>query len=115
MFTVVYFKYENGDKPVEAFLDSLEAKMRAKVISMMELLAEKGTELRKPYTEPIGDGIFELRVKLGSNITRCLFFFYNEGRIVITNGFVKKTQKTPQSEIVTAMKRRADFLRRQNK
>ncbi|WP_330654958.1 type II toxin-antitoxin system RelE/ParE family toxin [Anaerotignum sp. MSJ-24] len=39
----------------------------------------------------------------------CIFFYY-EGRIILTNGFVKKIQKTPQNEIALAKKYRRDFL-----
>ena len=72
----------------------------------------EGTELREPYSAPLGDGIFELRCKLGSNITRALYFFYIGKHIVVINGFVKKTQKTPPAEIKLAKDRRKDWLRR---
>ena len=87
--------------------------MRAKVGAMMQLLAEKGNELRKPYTEHLDDGIFELRTIQGNNISRTLFFFYVGHRIIITNGFIKKTQKTPPKEISLAKARRKDFYRRE--
>ncbi|MBS6104821.1 type II toxin-antitoxin system RelE/ParE family toxin [uncultured Megasphaera sp.] len=45
-------------------------------------------------------------------ITRALFFFYVGGKIVVTNGFTKKTQKTPPKEISLAQKRRTDYIRR---
>ena len=61
------------------------------------------------------DGIFELRCKLGSNITRALYFFYVGKRIVVTNGFVKKTQKTPPGEIKLAKDRRKDWIERQER
>ena len=61
------------------------------------------------------DGIFELRCKLGSNITRALYFFYVGKRIVVTNGFVKKTQKTPPGEIKIAKDRRKDWIERQER
>ena len=61
------------------------------------------------------DGIFELRCKLGSNITRALYFFYVGQRIVVTNGFVKKTQKTPPGEIKLAKDRRKDWIERQER
>ena len=76
-------------------------------------LEEKGTELREPYSASLEDGIFELRCKLGSNITRALYFFYVGKRIVVTNGFVKKTQKTPPKEIKLAKDRRKDWIERQ--
>ena len=60
----------------------------------------------------LGDGIFELRCKLGSNITRALYFFYVGKKIIVTNGFVKKTQKTPPFEIKLAKERRSDWLQR---
>jgi len=86
--------------------------MNAKMVGLMEILEEKGTMLREPYSSSLEDGIFELRAVQGSNISRALFFFYIEGRIIITHGFVKKTQKTPRAEIELAKKYRADFLRR---
>ena len=44
-------------------------------------------------------GIFELRAKVGTDISRVLYFFYYEGRIVLTHGFIKKTQRTPAGGI----------------
>lgn len=40
-----------------------------------------------------------------------IFFYYN-GKIILTNGFVKKTQKTPKEEIQIAKDRRKDFIER---
>ena len=111
-FEVVFYEKENGECPVEDFLDSLDVKMRAKMVGLLELLEEKGNQLREPYSKAIDDGIFELRCKVGNNITRVLYFFYYEGRIILTNGFVKKTQKTPPEEIKLAKERIADFKER---
>ena len=69
----------------------------------------------KPTDKFIGDGIFEIRAKQSSNITRVLYFFYIGKRIVLTNGFIKKTQKTPPEEIALAKKYRADYLERKEK
>ena len=111
-FHVEFYETEDGRTPVQEFLDSLEPKMNAKMVGLMEILEEKGHSLREPYTRLLGDGIFELRAVQGSNISRALFFFFIEGRIVITHGFIKKTQKTPRAQIELARKYRADFLRR---
>ena len=54
------------------------------------------------------DGLFEIRIKLGSNIYR-VFCFFDEGNLVILlNGFQKKSQKTPKNEI-----ERAERLKKQ--
>lgn len=114
-FEVIFYEKENGDCPVEEFIDSLDVKMRAKMIGLLELLEEKGNQLREPYSKPIDDGIFEIRCKVGNNITRVLYFFYYEGKIILTNGFIKKTQKTSPEEIKLAKERRADFKERMGK
>ena len=111
-FELLFYETSDGQKPVEEFLLGLDVKMRAKMNQMMELLEDKGFELREPYTKPLEGGIFELRCKQASNITRALFFFYVGGKIVVTNGFTKKTQKTPPKEISLAQKRRTDYIRR---
>ena len=68
--------------------------------------------LREPYSKNLDDGIFELRCKFASDITRVLYFFYYEEIIILTNGFVKKTQKTPKEEIQITKDRRKDFIER---
>jgi len=111
-FRVIAYEKENGEVPVEEFLDSVNPKMRAKIFGLLGILQEKGNMLREPYSKHLDDGIFELRCKFGSDITRVLYFFYYEGSIILTNGFVKKTQKTPQEEIQLAKDRRKDFIER---
>ena len=74
-FEVIIYEKRNGEAPVEDFLNSLDVKMRAKLFGMIGLLQEKGNQFREPYTKHIDDGIFELRCKVGNNITRVLYFF----------------------------------------
>ena len=114
MFEVIFYKKENGDCPVQDFLSGLDIKMQAKMIGLLEILEDKGNMLREPYSKHLDDGIFEIRCKVGNNITRVMYFFYYEGKIILTNGFVKKTQKTPKKEIELAKERRRDFVERVN-
>jgi phage-related protein len=109
------FYEKNGNKPAKDFILSLEPKMKAKMFHLVDMLENYGNELREPYSKHLGDGIFELRCKLGTDITRVLYFFYYEGRIILTNGFTKKTQKTPQREIKIAKESRIDFIERNGK
>ena len=64
----------------------------------IDLLETNGPLLREPYSKYLEDGIFELRTKQGSDIARVLYFFVIGQRVVLTNGFIKKTQKIPIGE-----------------
>lgn len=112
-FEIVFYDKPDGSEPVKEFLLSVDDKMRARMMRTIELLAKNGTALRMPYSEHIVDGIFELRAKVGSDISRVLYFFVIGKRIVLTNGFVKKTQKTPKNEIELAKKYRNEYLNRE--
>ena len=111
-FTVEFYEKENGEIPVEEFLDSLDIGMKSKLVMILKVLQEKGNQLREPYSKHLEDGIFEIRGKVGSDISRVLYFFYYGGKIILTNGFVKKTQKTPSKEIKRAKKYRKDYIER---
>lgn len=104
MFDVEYYEKEDGTFPAEEFILSLDSKMQAKMFRELELLETFGNELREPHSKPLGDGIYEIRAKVASDITRVLYFFVVNKKIILTNGFVKKTQKTPDNEIALAKK-----------
>ncbi len=112
-FEVVFYEKPDGSEPVKEFLLSVDNKMRARLLRIIGLLAQNGTALRMPYSEYLVDGIFEIRAKVGSDISRVLYFFVVGKKIVLTNGFVKKTQKTPKNEIELAKKYRNEFLSRE--
>ena len=112
MFEVEFYTLPDGRKPVKEFLDGLEPKMRAKALYGLSVLEEYGNALREPYSKPIGDGLFELRIKFASDITRIFYFFIVGNKIILTNGFVKKTAKTPPSEIKRAKDYKDDYERR---
>lgn len=113
---VEYYKKENGDIPVLNYLLSLDAKMRAKVVREIELLEKYGFQLREPYVKPIKGklykGIFELRVRFSSDISRIFYFASDENFFVLLHGFTKKTEKTPQRELERALRYKEDYERR---
>ena len=104
MYEVVFFKTESGAVPAQEFLDNLPIKLREKTLRGLVLLQELGPQLRGEETEYIRDGLFELRTKFGSDITRVFYFFFVGQKVVVTNGFVKKSQKTPRREIERALR-----------
>lgn len=65
--------------------------------------------MRRPYADYLRDGIYELRVKFSSNNYRVLYFFVVRERIVLTHGFVKKSNKVPEKEIEKAIKYKLEF------
>ena len=85
------------------------------MLSMITVLEENGNKLREPYSKFVSDGIYELRGKVGSDISRILYFFMVGQNIILTNGFIKKTQKIPRGELKKAKKYRADYIRRRTK
>ncbi|HAE37435.1 MAG TPA: type II toxin-antitoxin system RelE/ParE family toxin [Candidatus Riflebacteria bacterium] len=111
-FEVIFYETADGKKPVKEFLDKLSVKMKAKTIRTIVMLQNNGPALREPCSKPLGDGIFELRAKVATNITRVLYFFFIGRKVVLTNGFIKKTQETPVTEIELAKRYRAEYLGR---
>lgn len=113
---VEFYQKENGDVPVMEFLLSLSAKMRAKAYSEIELLEKHGLDLREPYVKPIkGEkykGIFELRIKFASDISRIFYFTYSNNTFVLLSGFIKKTDQTPPRELDRAKQYKNDYEKR---
>ena len=84
--------------------------MKDKIIWTFELIEElqRVPETYLKYIENT-DGLFEIRVQQGSDIFR-IFCFFDKGQlIVLTNGFQKKTQKTPKQEIEKALKIKDEY------
>ena len=111
-FVVDFYKRPDGIKPVAEFIKTLDTKMKAKVVANLHLLEEYGNKAREPLSKPLGDGIFEVRTLENGNIVRVLYFFDESKIIIATNGFVKKQQKTPKSEIDLAKQIRKDYHHR---
>lgn len=108
-FIAEYYELLDGSYPAYDFINSLPAKLAAKTSWTILLLEEHGSSLRMPYSRHLEDGIFELRVIQGNNIARVLYFFVTGKRVILTNGFVKDTSKTPRAEIEKAKKYRDDY------
>ena len=89
------------------FLDSLNAKDKAKIKVYIDKLVELLNIAAFPnqkLSKYLRDGIFELRVNLKNTTSRNLYFFMSDKNIIFTHGFIKKTDKTPENEINKAIK-----------
>jgi phage-related protein len=103
---IFYFKNYYLD-----FFDTLKPEVKRKFNWTLKLI---GTMDRVPikYFKHLENtsGIFEVRVEVGTNIYR-VFSFFDEGKlIVLVNGFQKKSQKTPNSEIELAEKLKKQYF-----
>lgn len=116
MREIVFYETDEGKKPVENFLDSLTAKQAQKVIWVLKIIEELPTISAIPttYLKKLTntDDIWEVRIQLGNDIFRLLGFFDTDDLVILTNGFTKKTQKTPKSEINIAENYKHRYLQR---
>ena len=71
---IIFYDKKDGTKPAMDFITRLDKKMRAKMLRTIKLLRENGAAVREPLSKSLGDGIFELRAQLGSDISRVLYF-----------------------------------------
>jgi len=77
----------------------------ANLLHILEIIENNGPAIGKPYTAPMGNGLFEIRAKGKEGIGRSLFCTAKGQEIIILNSFIKKTQKTSPNEINLARKR----------
>lgn len=92
------------------FFAKQNKKVKAKIIWTFDLV-EDLQRVPETYLKHIEntDGLYEMRVQLGTDIFR-IFCFFDRGQvIVLVNGFQKKTQRTPKKEIELALKIKAEY------
>jgi len=92
------------------FYQKQKQKVKEKIIWTFRLI-ESQRIIPEDYLKHIEgtDGLYEIRVQFGSDIFR-IFCFFDKGKVVVlANGFQKKTQKTPKSEIIKALKIKQEY------
>lgn len=97
---------ETLNETVAAELEALPEDMRARLAHIAMLIEEKGLEyVGEPHVRHIESGLWEMRLKGRSRISRALYVTAGGRRVVIVRAFVKKTEKTPRREIELALSR----------
>lgn len=113
---ILFYKTENGRSPIQDFLDSLSSKQAQKAAWVMSLVEEMDSVPGQYFQKMVNtDNLWEIRVKIGSDIFRFLGFFDGSKLVVLSHAFQKKTQKTPQQAIRLAEERKKDYFRRKQK
>lgn len=113
MHEIKFYKDDTKKSPIEDFLNSLSSKDAQKVTWVLSLI-EEHDNVPKSYLKKMinTNDIWEVRAQSRGNAYRLMCFKHKNRIIILTNGFIKKTQKTPKNEIKLAEKRKEDWLRR---
>ena len=96
---------------IEANILGLPEGLLSRYFRLTDLIIEFGANLGMPHTKPIGNGLFELRVKSKEGIARVFFCTKVGKRIIMLHVFIKKTQKIPQKELIIAKKRMLEVIK----
>jgi phage-related protein len=106
----VFYRTASGGEPVRDWLkDELSAGDR-KIVGVDIATVEYGWPVGMPVCRPLGNGLREVRSSLpGGRIARVIFCIAGD-RMVLLSGFIKKTQKTPQTEIDKAARRMKEVM-----
>ena len=111
-WTCVFYVSDSGRIPVKQFIDSLTPRTQQRFFAVVGMLENLGKDLNEPHAKLLGNEIYELRFSGQEGHIRVLHFFYDDKKIVFTNGFIKKTNKLPKKEIELAEQRRKTYLNR---
>lgn len=115
MREIIFYRTKGGKCPVEEFLDSLDDRQVTRVLWVLRLIKELEKIPKEYFKKLIGtDDIWEIRISAGRSNFRILGFFDGNNFIVLTNGFAKKSPKTPRKEIQLAEQRKKDYMGRKN-
>lgn len=107
---VDFYRDARGGAPVTQFLDTLQLKDRARVSRTILLLEDYGPALKMPHVRHLRGKVWELRIDGRPNSYRVLYAAVPGRKFVLLHIFAKKTEKTPERELTTAINRLADYL-----
>ncbi len=103
-YLILYYNLE-----VQENIMNLPKTLQARYIALTERMVEHGPNLGLPHTDAFGGGLYELRLKGAEGIARVFFCTMIEKKIVMLHSYIKKTQKTPEKELVIAKQRMKEF------
>lgn len=104
---MTFYTTDRGEKPVLEFIKAQQLPARTKISHLMDLLKKHGNMLGVPHSKRLQSELYELRIR-GKEELRILYAFKGEV-VILLHAFKKQTQKTPQKEMGTALKRMREF------
>ena len=112
VLNVVFYRSDAGNEPVREWLKDMSRDNKRQIGEDIKT-AQLGWPLGMPLIKKIDKDLWEVRTRLADGIAR-VFFTVNGEHMVLLHGFIKKSQKTPQNELKTAL-RRLGFYKRGSK
>jgi phage-related protein len=109
---ITFYETDFGDKPVEEFLASLDATVRAKIVRTLELLRTQQIVPGKFWKKLAGSNLWEVRIEYAGNIYRVLAALAKNNRVILLHAFQKKSQKTPRQDMEIALQRQKRYFER---
>lgn len=100
---VVFYRSEAGNEPVREWLKDLNRDDKRQIGEDIKT-AQLGWPLEMPLIRKIDKDLWEVRTRLADGIAR-VFFTVDDEYMILLHGFIKKSQKTPQNELKTALSR----------
>jgi phage-related protein len=101
---VAFYRTAAGVEPARDWLRSLATEDR-KAIGTDLMRVQEQWPVGMPVCRPLSGGLWEVRSSLESNRVARLLFCFHDGYAVVLHGFIKKTRKTPVSELELARRR----------
>ncbi len=100
------WRVEVLNETVRAEIEALPADIRARLARIVDLIETLGLhKVREPHVKPLGNKLWEMRMKGRDGIARAIYVTAHERRVVILHAFVKKTRKTPRRAVELALAR----------
>lgn len=112
MWEVEYYETRKGERPTQEFIDNLDTRSKAKIARTIDLLERFGIDLGMPHVKHIKEELWEVRIRVGTNQYRIIYFLFIGKVFILLHGFAKKSGRIPERELRIARSRRDDFLSR---
>lgn len=109
VLNVVFYRTETGKEPVREWLKELPRDDKRQIGEDIKT-AQLGWPLGMPLIRKVDNDLWEVRTRLESGIAR-VFFTVDGEHMILLHGFIKKSQKTPQNELKTAVTRLGNYKR----
>ncbi|MEA3360211.1 MAG: type II toxin-antitoxin system RelE/ParE family toxin [Thermodesulfobacteriota bacterium] len=107
---VIFYRSASGKCPIEKFIEDLPVEDAEEVVASIAVLKELGNKARRPLSDYLEDGIYELRARRFKKQFRVLYAFAGRQTILLLTGFVKKSKAVPNQKMKKAKALRKDYF-----